>query len=519
MATTPTVMDLAPSPPLSSSELTHPGPFLSTVLCHSTAAMATAATVMPHVLFVSFAGQGHLNPFLRFAKRVAAKGADVTVYTSEDAGRRIREFAKSAAADGEFQTVGLGRLRFEFFDGCGNPSTRSADLDLYMGQLEEVGSRELAALIRRQGELGRPISCVVGNPFLAWAVDVAAGMGIPCGVLWVQSCAVFSAYYHYHNALLDFPDATKPDVVVTLPGVPSLRPNELPSFLVPGNAYPVLTESILTQFGSLHKASWVLLNTFEQLERDAIAGISPLTPVIPVGPLVEPPPCGEGEDHLRGDLLKADDCVKWLDTQEPRSVVYVSVGSVVVLRQEEVTEMAEGLRTSGQPFLWVVRGDNRGMLPEGFEKETAGRGLVVGWSPQDRVLAHLSTGCFLTHCGWNSTLECLASGVPVIAFPHWGDQVTDAKFLVEVFGVGVHLRPQPPGEAVIEEEGPSFTREDVERCVEEVMRGPRAEVIRDSAAKWREESRAAMAEGGTSDRNILAFTEEIRDRCRGRPEP
>ncbi|MQL92405.1 hypothetical protein Taro_025029 [Colocasia esculenta] len=471
--------------------------------------MVTAAPFKPHVLFVSFSGQGHLNPFLRFAKRVADKGADVTFSTIEDAGRRIRESSKSVAADGEFTTVGCGRLRFEFFsDGWSAGDPRRYDLKLYMPQLREVGTIEVSALIRRQAEEGRPVTSVINNPFIPWVLDVATAMGIPCGMLWVQSCAVFSTYYHYYHSLSDFPDVARPDLHVTIPGVPVLRPHELPSFLLPRSPYPSLTVAILAQFENLHNASWVFVNTFDELERDAIAGISKLTTVIPVGPLIELPSSKDGKD-VRGDLWKAADCIGWLDAQADCSVVYASVGSIVVLRREEVVEMAEGLRASGRPFLWVVRDDTRAMLPDGFEEETAGRGLVVDWSPQEKVLAHPSTACFLTHCGWNSTLECLTSGVPAIAFPQWGDQVTDAKFLVEVYGVGVHLRSQPLKAEAAAEEGPSFTRADVERSIEEVTRGPRAGVMRANAARWKDASKRAVHDGGSSDKNIRLFLEEI----------
>ncbi|CAA7407647.1 unnamed protein product [Spirodela intermedia] len=471
----------------------------------------TAPASTAHILFVTFTGQGHLNPFLRFAKSVATKGVDVTFSSVADAGSRIREATKSspaaaAAADGTFIPLGAGRIRFEFFsDGWEVGDPRRYDLDLYMPQLRDVGSKEVAALIRRQADLGRPVACVVGNPFIPWVLGVAAGMGIPRAVLWVQSAAVFSAYYHYQKGLAEFPSDAGQDVSMVLPGVPTLRRHEVPSFLLPGNPYPSLTVSILNQFSNIQEADWVFLNTFEEIESASIEGISQYLPVIPVGPLVDLPVT----EAVRGDLWKAADCVGWLDEQEPGSVVYASVGSVVVLSAEVVVELAEGLRGSGQPFLWVVRNDARAMLPEGFEEEVAGRGLVVQWSPQETVLRHPSTACFLTHCGWNSTLESLTSGVPAIAFPQWGDQVTDAKFLVEIFEMGVHLRPQP--------ELPSFTREDVQRAVEEVVRGPRAEKMRANAARLKELANGAVAQGGSSDRNIQFFMEEFR--CRRGPSP
>jgi len=141
--------------------------------------------------------------------------------------------------------------------------------------------------------------------------------------------------------------------------------------------------------------------------------------LIPVGPLIElQQQQRQEEDEVRKDLIKAAaDCVEWLDAQPPRSVVYASVGSVVVLSPGEVMEMAHGLASMGRPFLWVVRPDTQPHLPAGFLDSVSVRGAVVPWSPQERVLAHPSTACFLTHCGWNSMLETVAAGVPVVAFP------------------------------------------------------------------------------------------------------
>ncbi|XP_078443707.1 gallate 1-beta-glucosyltransferase-like [Wolffia australiana] len=460
-----------------------------------------------HILFVSFTGQGHLNPFIRFAKTVASKGADVTFSCPADAGHRIRaairssaegDTAAAAAADGVFTAIGSGRIRFEFFsDGWEVGDPRRYDLDLYMPQLKEVASAEIAALLRRQAELGRPVSCVVSNPFIPWVMDVAGEMGIPRAVLWVQSVAVFSAYFHYHRNLVEFPSESKPDLTVELPGVPVLDPQDVPSFLMPGNPFPSLTTAILAQFSNVEDADWVFANSCEEMESEAIAGIAGHIRVIPVGPLVEPP---ARTGSVRGDLWKAADCESWLDGRDPGSVVYAAFGSIVILSAAEVVEMAEGLRACGQPFIWVVRDDARVFLPEGFEEDVADRGMVVQWSPQEAVLRHPATACFITHCGWNSTLECLTAGVPAIAFPQWGDQVTDAKFLLDVFQMGVHLKPS---------KAQSFTREDVSRAVAEVVHGPRAGEMRANAAKYKELTAAAVAPGGSSDRHVAAFVEEI----------
>ncbi|CAI0445661.1 unnamed protein product [Linum tenue] len=169
--------------------------------------------------------------------------------------------------------------------------------------------------------------------------------------------------------------------------------------------------------------------------------------------------------------------------------------------------MAHGLLGSGMPFLWVARptmdeGDDADLgLPEGLEE----RGKVVRWAPQEEVLGHVAVACFVTHCGWNSTLEAIGAGKPVVAFPQWGDQVTDAKFLEEVFRVGVRMGRGDTWTKLVR-------REEVERCLREVTVGPRAEEMKENAARWKREAEAAVKAGGSSERNVREFVEEVKKR-------
>nr|CAB3476185.1 unnamed protein product [Digitaria exilis] len=432
---------------------------------------AAAVTAPPlHVILVCFPTQGHINPTLRLAKRLASKGLLATFVTTSGAGAKLA--AASASPPGAMSSgvcVGRGRVRFEFLDDHGD------ERDDLMRFLAASAPAAFAELLHRHAD----VACVVGNPFLPWAVDVAADAGVPAAVLWPQSCAVFSVYYHFAHGLVELPPEEDDDhhdarVDVSIPGIPPLSVAELPSFLLPSNPFKMLTEAILGQFENIGKASWVFVNSFSELERDVLAAfpsVSPTPPeLIPVGPLIELDNDEDDAVAVRGDMIKVadDECVRWLDTQSPRSVVYVAVGSIVELTADEVAEMAYGLASTGRPFLWVVRPETRPLMPEGFVVEVAaggGRGVVVPWSPQERVLGHAATGCFLTHCGWNSTLETVAAGVPVVAFPQWGDQCTDAKFMVEELGIGVRLRAPP------------LRREAVREAVEAAVAGVDADAM------------------------------------------
>ncbi|CAN6271731.1 unnamed protein product [Urochloa humidicola] len=472
------------------------------------AAVSSAASAPAHVLLICFPSQGHVNPMLRLAKRIAAKGLLVTFSSISSVAAKLAE-AAGVSAGGDGAPVGLGRVRFEFLDDGDPPGS---DLDSLMTHLATAGPPAFASLLTRQASSGRPVSSVVANPFMPWATDVAAGAGIPTAVLWVQSVAVFSLYYHHVHGLVEFPDEDDQDARFRLPGLPEMSAADVPSFLLPSNPFKLLADAIVTQFRTLDRASWVLVNSFAELEAEVIAalpGVGPPSPpeLIPVGPLIE---MEDGGDEVRGDMLKAaEDCVEWLDSQPARSVVYASVGSVVVLSPGEVAEMAHGLAATGRPFLWVVRPEAQPYLPEGYLDGEGKKGIVVAWSPQERVLAHQATACFLTHCGWNSTLETVAAGVPVVAFPHWGDQCTDATFLVEELGMGVHLLRGGGGGSATE----TLTREAVREAVEAAVVGPRAEEMRANAAKWSRAARKAVAHGGSSDANVQAYVDEVARRA------
>ena len=122
-----------------------------------------------------------------------------------------------------------------------------------------------------------------------------------------------------------------------------------------------------------------------------------------------------------------DTCMKWLETKKIGSVVYISFGSMAALGEEQMVEITSGLKNSNCYFLWVVRESECKKLPSNFLQEIVEKGLVVSWCPQLEVLAHKASGCFMTHCGWNSTLKALSLGLPMVAMPQWKNQGQNGK--------------------------------------------------------------------------------------------
>ncbi|XP_059447553.1 mogroside IE synthase-like [Corylus avellana] len=210
------------------------------------------------------------------------------------------------------------------------------------------------------------------------------------------------------------------------------------------------------------------------------------------------------EDDKEYDLNlfkpNADVCMKWLDTKEIGSVVYASFGSLAALGEEQMEELAWGLKNSNCYFLWVVRKSVENKLANNFLQETAEKGLVVSWCPQLDVLAHKAIGCFMTHCGWNSTLEALSLGVPMVAIPQWTDQPTNAKFIVDVWKVGVRIK--------LDEKG-IVTKEEIELCIRKVMEGEEGKETKKNSMRWKELAIEAVDKRGSSDKNIEEFLAKL----------
>ncbi|TVU39879.1 hypothetical protein EJB05_13323, partial [Eragrostis curvula] len=227
---------------------------------------------------------------------------------------------------------------------------------------------------------------------------------------------------------------------LAVPGLEPLRVRDL--IRVAGSDEETVLRFITLIADAMRASSaGVVVNTFDGIEGPELVKIQGelSRPAFAVGPLhlLSPAAVEHG--------LHAPDrgCLSWLDAHRPRSVLYVSLGSVARIDRAVFQEMAAGLAASGVPFLWVLRpgflrdaGDEQGappLLPEGH------KGKLVSWAPQREVLAHRSIGGFWTHCGWNSMMETICAGVPVLAQPCFADQTVSARYVTHRWGVGLAL--------------------------------------------------------------------------------
>ncbi|XP_040381114.1 UDP-glycosyltransferase 75C1-like [Oryza brachyantha] len=447
-----------------------------------------------HFLIVTDPMLSHVNSARRLAARVAAAMPNARVtFSTAVSGHRVM-FPHLKFPDGEVLQGLVSYVPYsDGFDGGFNPEAHGADA--YCPRARAVGSETLSAVVARLAGRGRPVTRVVYTALVGWVPDVARAHGVPAALYWAKPATAFAVYHHYfhgHAAELLAACTSDPglDAAVLLPGLPPLKRDALPSFasmVSPGKRHYLTLGMLRDLFSALDEhGSMVLVDTFDALEPDALRAV-PQLDLVAVGPVTAEEPRRRGVELLLPCDAKA--CMEWLDTKPPRSVVYASFGSILSVSKRQEEEMRRGLDATGRPYLWVARRTTNGAGGE--------RGMVVEWCDQRRVLSHPAVGCFVTHCRWDSTLESLAGGVPMVAVPRWADQTTVAALVEEYAGVGVRARVD--GEGVV-------SRGELQSCLEVVMGG--AAAIRERAERWAHLAKAAVSPGGTSERRLRAFASE-----------
>jgi 2-hydroxyflavanone C-glucosyltransferase len=447
----------------------------------------------PHVVLLPSAGMGHLVPFGRLAVALSSSshGCDVSMATV-------------------LPTVSAAESRHLEALFAAHPAVRR--LDLRLAPFDESQFPGADPFFLRFEAMRRSAPVTLG-PLLADAsasalvtdialssvvIPVARERHVPCHVLFTASAAMLSLCA-YFPAYLDASDAGVGDVDV--PGVYRVPKSSVPQAL--HDPKHLFTQQFVANGRGLVHAAGVLVNSFDALEPEAIAALrdgrvaAGFPPVFSVGPLR---PVTFPADEPAGNYME------WLDAQPARSVVYVSFGSRKAVSPEQLRELAAGLEASGHRFLWVVKstvvdkddaaelGD---LLGDGFLERVRGRALVTkAWVEQEEVLRHAAVGLFVSHCGWNSVTEAAASGVPVLAWPRFGDQRVNAG-VVARGGLGEWVeRWSWEGEVGV------VSGEEVAGKIRSVMAD---DAVAKKAAKVRDGAAAATAEGGTSYRNLVEF--------------
>lgn len=250
-------------------------------------------------------------------------------------------------------------------------------------------------------------------------------------------------------------------------------------------------------FEEVKKADFILHNTVYELESETLSALNTIQPNYAVGPI-------SFSKNLSAytvcrSLWSESDCSGWLQSKPPDSVLYVSFGSFLQASKKSVEEIAHGLLLSQVSFIWVVREDAD--LPSGFRDEIKERGMIVPWCDQIRVLSNPAVGGFLTHCGWNSVLESIWCGVPMICYPLDYDQPMNRKLVVDDWRIGINLC-----------KGECVEREEVSEKTKDFLNGGVSERLRQEMKKVSAKLQAALESDGSSEANFDRFVKDLKDK-------
>ncbi|WVY99956.1 hypothetical protein V8G54_026026 [Vigna mungo] len=354
------------------------------------------------------------------------------------------------------------------------------------------------------------VKAFVIDLFCASTMESASSMGIPVYFFFTSGAAILALYSYFpklhQECIVSFKNMV--GVELRVPGNATLKAVELPEPI--SDRHDPAYWDMLDFCTLLQKARGVIVNSFEELEPAAVNAVAqgacfPDATHVPrvyyIGPLIAESQQSDAEGR------ESKECLRWLEEQPSRSVVYLCFGSRGSFSVSQLKEIAKGLEKSGKRFLWVVKrpleeegakheeaakpGDEfdlASMLPDGFLERTKDRGMVVkAWAPQVEVLSRESVGGFVSHCGWNSVLEGVVAGVPMVAWPLYAEQHVNREVMVGEMKVAVGVNERV-------EDG-FVSAEEVEKRVREVME---TKEIRERSFKLKQMAMAAVAEFGSS---------------------
>eukprot|EP01018_Ginkgo_biloba_P013103 Gb_10131 [translate_table: standard] len=497
----------------------------------------------PHLVLIPSLGIGHLIPFMELSKKLAGRGFAIsflvshhhvtfvqaklsTAITAHGLDIRIIDLQESEGVDLKVNGNSVGANQI--------PPLLALNETLLRLPLENL----LCKLFAQDNNIGHglqlpPPVCIVSDFFLAWTITVAAKFGIPSvnfetsaayaknlvEILWMKLPRNLERTESGQYIVPDQPNYTVVSASQMSPGLAEADESD-PKHLFYKRIFAMNWQSWMTIANTFYELESVHIDHFQK----RYAG-----PVRAIGPLLPDTVFNGGYLSTGPAAQSAAAEVDWLDDRSPGSVVYVSFGSENSVSTAQIYELALGLEASEKPFVWILRHPSDDdisingsssheavleCLPDGFCRRTENRGrIVTGWTDQLAVLCHSSVGAFISHCGWNSTLEAIATGVPLICWPLSAEQPFNAMFIVEEAMCGMQVEKGKEDGLVRKEEV-----ERVVRCMLE-SEDESVAVLKRNGRKLKELAKNAISEGGSSSKNFDMLVENIFSLQKQNPQP
>ncbi|XVF30461.1 hypothetical protein REPUB_Repub16aG0059800 [Reevesia pubescens] len=441
--------------------------------------MATQVEQLHFVVF-PFMAPGHMTPMIDIAQLLAQQGVIVTIVTSPLNAARFKSILDRAIQSG--LSIRLVEFRFPCAEsglpeGCENfDMLPSLSLALNFFEAANMLEKPVQKFFE---ELMPPPSCIISDVLFPYTLNIANQFQIP-RIVFNGGCCFLLLCLHNLRVSKILEHKTLEKEYFAVPNMPDKVE------FTKSQIAEVMSEN-QTEFSEKIKkaeqASYgVVINTFEEMEPEYVKEYRKArgNKVWCIGPVSL---CNKDalDKAERGNKASVDEhkILRWLDSQKPGSVIYACLGSISNVIPSQSIQLGLGLEASNRPFIWVIRGSDssneveKWIVEDGFEERTKGRGLVIrGWAPQVLILSHPAIGAFLTHCGWNSTIEGISAGVPLITWPLFADQFANEKLAVQILEIGVKVGVEEPLRWAEEEKiGVLVKKEDVKEAIEKLMDG------------------------------------------------
>ncbi|KAL2250652.1 UDP-glycosyltransferase 86A1-like [Sesamum indicum] len=467
----------------------------------------------PHAIMISVPYQGHINPFVNLALKIASKGFSITFVHLEFVHHKLSKAHDHTTTTDQVDFFSVARescLDIRYTTICdGYPLEFDRDLHF----LEYFNSLYHDFPARVDEFVGNIIQSdpyslhfLVADTIYHWPATIAHKYNLVNVSFWTEPALVFSLGYHW-DLLREkghVPCKDNKEVEINyLPGVESISTRDVMSYL--SGEEIILSDVLFLAFQEVKKADFILHNTVQELECETLSALNKYLPNYAIGPINFSKILDT--NTISKSLWAESDCTEWLDSKSPGSVLYVSFGSLVQTSKQVIQEIAYGLLLSEVNFIWVVREGvvspvNTNVLPTGYQDKVRDKGLVISWCNQIKVLSNPAVGGFLTHNGWNSTVERMRCGVPMICYPIAYDQLTNRKLVVDTWKIGISLCD---GTSTVE-------RNEVAEKIKSFMNGTAVEGLKKEAEKVKETLRDALQIDGSSERNFDQFIKDLKEK-------
>ncbi|KAA8528508.1 hypothetical protein F0562_035863 [Nyssa sinensis] len=471
------------------------------------------------VFFLPYFTPSHMIPLVDMGRLFATRGVNVTIVTTPCNAALFQASVDRDIASGSPITVHT--LKFPSVE-AGVPEgieNFNAVTSLEMATKVSEGISMLQKPMEQLIRDCRP-DCIVSDMFFPWTVDVAEELKVP-RILFNPSNFLFHCVTHSIKIYSPHEKIQSDTESFVIPGLPDkieITRAQLPDHVKTKTRYGEIMDMIRE---SERRSFGTIINSFYEIEPSYVDHFRTVLgrKGWHVGPLSHFSNRGK-IDIANDSIIEQHSCLSWLDTQKPNSILYICFGSMIRFPDSQLTQIALALDASGKPFVWVVRkrgkteeNEEEGWLPKGFEGRMAERnqGVIIrGWAPQLLILEHYAIGGFMTHCGWNSILEGVTAGVPLIAWPLFAEQFYNEKLVTQVLKIGVGAGADVWNTS-FEITSPVVGKDKIEKAVTYLMGcSKESEQIRRRAKELGVMAKRAVEEGGSSYHDLTALIEEIK---------